>query len=99
MKFEIKDLKDLDRIIKACLVGRPDAGTYYVERGDYGIVFEDGRFIAPVEFAERVGVGTRLEMSILQRQVQNEDGAIQSTICPHCSFPRAIESGRGWYKW
>ncbi|KAJ6473742.1 hypothetical protein C8R45DRAFT_1077698 [Mycena sanguinolenta] len=32
---------ELDRILKACLAGRPDAGTHYVMRGEYGVVLED----------------------------------------------------------
>ncbi|KAJ7808698.1 hypothetical protein B0H13DRAFT_2385649 [Mycena leptocephala] len=89
---------DLDRIIKAYLAGRPDAGARFVERGDYGVVFEDGSFIAPVDFAERVGAGMRLEMSILQLQIQNESDAIHNTVCPHCSSPQATETRSGWYK-
>jgi hypothetical protein len=95
-------LKELERILKACLAGRPGAGTRYVERGEYGVVFndgfKDGGFITPVNFTEKVEAGIQLEVSILERRVRDEIGTNQN-ICPHCRCPRPEEAGCGWYKW
>jgi hypothetical protein len=43
-------------------------------------VSEDGSFIVPVKFAQTIKAGILLEISILQRQVQNWSDRIQ-TIC------------------
>ncbi|KAF7351776.1 hypothetical protein MSAN_01611000 [Mycena sanguinolenta] len=89
---------ELDRILKACLAGRPDVGTHYVVRGDYGLVLEDGEFLTPWKFTKKIVAGIRLEMSILKRQFQDEDGATQHITCPHCRCSRATETEHGWYK-
>ncbi|KAJ6473726.1 hypothetical protein C8R45DRAFT_1217462 [Mycena sanguinolenta] len=87
---------ELDRILKACLAGRPDAGTHYVMRGEYGVVLEDGEFLTPWKFTKKVGAGIRLEMSIFKRQVQ--EGVTEHTTCPHCGCPKATKTEHEWYK-
>ncbi|KAJ7887421.1 hypothetical protein B0H13DRAFT_1888829 [Mycena leptocephala] len=58
---------DLDRIIKAYLGKRQEAGGLYVQRGDYNIVSLEGSIIFPMEFAETVNAGIQVEMSIIKR--------------------------------
>ncbi|KAJ7774416.1 hypothetical protein B0H14DRAFT_2964918 [Mycena olivaceomarginata] len=78
----------LHEFIKTCL--RRKAGARYVERGDYSIVSEDGSFIVPARFAETVKAGMLLEISILQRQVQNRIDTVQHTT--------QATTGNGWFK-
>ncbi|KAJ6534432.1 hypothetical protein DFH09DRAFT_1325322 [Mycena vulgaris] len=63
------DYATLDDILKGYLRRLPRAGGRYVERGDYGIVSENGSFMEPVKFAQTVKAGMLLEISILQRQL------------------------------
>ncbi|KAF8210890.1 hypothetical protein K438DRAFT_99832 [Mycena galopus ATCC 62051] len=58
---------DLDRILKAYLHGRPQAGSSYVERGDYNIVSSDGTIIPPRKVPGKLRAGVRFGMSIVQR--------------------------------
>ncbi|KAJ7888641.1 hypothetical protein B0H14DRAFT_2693269 [Mycena olivaceomarginata] len=58
---------DLDRIIKAYMENRPEAGGLYVQRGDYNIVSSEGSIISPMEFSETVKAGMQVEMSIIKR--------------------------------
>ncbi|KAJ7879146.1 hypothetical protein B0H13DRAFT_961240 [Mycena leptocephala] len=91
---------DLDRIIKAHLpIHRLEAGSRYVHRGDYSIVSCEGCIISPMEFPGTVRAGLQVEMSILKRQVQNRQDAVQNTQCPHCHRNNADETGNDWYKW
>ncbi|KAJ7506565.1 hypothetical protein B0H11DRAFT_235296 [Mycena galericulata] len=48
--------QDLDRILKAYLHGHREAGSTYVERGDYNIVSPDGDIIRPPQFIHRRAV-------------------------------------------
>ncbi|KAJ7817012.1 hypothetical protein B0H13DRAFT_2459076 [Mycena leptocephala] len=59
---------DLDRIIKAYMQNRQEAGGLYVQRGDYNIVSREGSIISPMEFAETVKAGMQVEMSIIKRK-------------------------------
>ncbi|KAJ7939249.1 hypothetical protein B0H13DRAFT_1850981 [Mycena leptocephala] len=92
------DYPDLDEHIKTSLRCSPRPGASYVERGDYSVVSEDGSFIVPVEFAQMVGAGMLLEISILQRQVQKRSDAIQNNTCPSCGCSQATTTGNEWFK-
>ncbi|KAJ7687323.1 hypothetical protein B0H14DRAFT_3534071 [Mycena olivaceomarginata] len=90
------DYAAFHELMKTYLRGR--AASRYVERGDYSIVLEDGSFIVPARFPETIQAGVRIEMSILQRQVQNHSDTVQNTTCPHCSWPQATRTGNGWFQ-
>ncbi|KAJ7888921.1 hypothetical protein B0H14DRAFT_2692724 [Mycena olivaceomarginata] len=92
------DYRTLEDLLKIYLRHRPQAGAHYVERGDYGIVSEDGSFIIPMKFTQTVKSGMLLEMSILQRQVQNRSDTIQNTTCPSCGCSPKITTSNGWFK-
>ncbi|KAF7333387.1 hypothetical protein MVEN_02354400 [Mycena venus] len=86
---------DLDRILKASLHGRRQAGSEYVERGDYSIVSAKGAIIRPSVFAGMVKAGSRFDMSIIK---QRRDYVWPSyRKCPHCEHQsdhnRVIEDG------
>ncbi|KAJ7117206.1 hypothetical protein C8R43DRAFT_1037650 [Mycena crocata] len=91
---------DVDRIIKAHLLHRPDAGSRYIERGDYHIVSgEEGATILPMEFARKVQPGMQVEMSIVKRQLRNRRwGQMSNAQCPHCNRNDADELGNGWHR-
>ncbi|KAJ7873529.1 hypothetical protein B0H14DRAFT_3860069 [Mycena olivaceomarginata] len=57
-----RDYWTLDNILKAYLQCLPQAGGPCIERGDYSVVSEDGTFIVPVKFAQRVKAGIVLEL-------------------------------------
>ncbi|KAJ6494973.1 hypothetical protein DFH09DRAFT_1337510 [Mycena vulgaris] len=90
---------DLDRLIKAHLLHRPEAGACYIQRGDYNIVSSEGSTISPVEFTETVRAGMQVEMSIIKRRIQNPGFRIQNTQCPHCHWSNTAETGNDWFKW
>ncbi|KAJ7117212.1 hypothetical protein C8R43DRAFT_108534 [Mycena crocata] len=88
---------DVDRIIKAHLLHRPEAGGRYIERGDYHIVSgEEATTILPVEFARKIKPGMQVEMSIIKRR-RDQQGQV-NTRCQHCGCDNANESGNGWFK-
>ncbi|KAJ7831063.1 hypothetical protein B0H13DRAFT_255904 [Mycena leptocephala] len=91
---------DLDRIIKAYLANRPDAGADYVQRGDYEIVSTEGNIILPVEFTRTVQAGMQVEMSIIKRLPRVRSYQTQSTRCPHCRRTNANEplAESEWFK-
>jgi hypothetical protein len=93
--------QDLDRIIKAYLANRPDAGADYIERGDYEIVSGEGNIILPVEFTRTVQAGMQVEMSIVKRNFQIQSAQTQNTQCPHCRRNNANEQlvESDWFKW
>jgi hypothetical protein len=93
--------QDLDRIIKAYLANRPDAGADYVQRGDYEIVSTEGNIILPVEFTRTVQAGMQVEMSIVKRVPRVRSYQTQSTRYPHCRHTNANEplAESEWFKW
>ncbi|KAF8153625.1 hypothetical protein K438DRAFT_372307 [Mycena galopus ATCC 62051] len=93
-----RDYRTLDDLLKIYLRCRPQAGAHYIEHGDYGIVSEDGSFIVPGKFTQTVKSGILLEISILQRQVQNRSDTIQNTTCPSCGCSQATTTTNGWFK-
>ncbi|KAJ7071616.1 hypothetical protein C8F01DRAFT_1111245, partial [Mycena amicta] len=77
--------QDLDRLLRAYLFNRPDAGSRYVERGDYSIVSNDGIIIPPLRLRREVRPGLVLDMSIIQRRPWRP----RSRKCPYCSHTNA----------
>ncbi|KAJ7797913.1 hypothetical protein B0H14DRAFT_2618442 [Mycena olivaceomarginata] len=59
---------DLDRILKAHLHDHPQAGSRYVERGDYSVLSTNGIKLQPFELAGRLRAGIQLEISIIKRR-------------------------------
>src|ERR1700761_8764100 len=87
--------KDLDRIIKACLENRPEAGGLYVQRGDYNIISSEGSIISPTEFSETVKAGMQVEMSIIKRTFHAwREHRAQSDASP----PESAKA-REWFIW
>ncbi|KAJ7490703.1 hypothetical protein FB451DRAFT_1220830 [Mycena latifolia] len=84
--------QDLDRIVKAYLHGRKEAGCCYVERGDYSIVSPKGDILRPPEFLTTLRDGIRLEMCIIKR-----DTARGWQKCPQCGHrSTGASSNVGW---
>ncbi|KAJ7728786.1 hypothetical protein B0H14DRAFT_3000610 [Mycena olivaceomarginata] len=71
---------DLDRILRAYLYKRPDAGSTYVERGDYSIVSTDGAIIPRLKLRGELRAGIEFDMSIIKR----EHWRPTTRACPHC---------------
>ncbi|KAJ7061090.1 hypothetical protein C8F01DRAFT_158370 [Mycena amicta] len=76
---------DLHQILRGYLFNRPDAGSQYVERGDYSIVSTDGVIIPPLRLRREVRPGLVLDMSIIQRRRWHPG----NQKCPDCSHPNA----------
>ncbi|KAJ6592778.1 hypothetical protein B0H19DRAFT_9616 [Mycena capillaripes] len=86
---------DLDRIVKASLHGRRQAGSEYVERGDYNIVSANGAIIRPSALTGAVKAGSQFDMSIIKRR-RNYIRPDYRQQCPHCehrSHDTAIYDG------
>ncbi|KAJ7497705.1 hypothetical protein FB451DRAFT_1212469 [Mycena latifolia] len=89
---------DLDRLIKAHLLHRPEAGASYIKRGDYNIVSGEGSIVSPVDFAGIVRAGMQVEMSIIKRQTQTRGDKTHDAQCPHCYRENAIKTENEWFK-
>ncbi|KAJ7312287.1 hypothetical protein DFH08DRAFT_822324 [Mycena albidolilacea] len=74
--------KDLDRILKAHLHDRPQAGSMYVERGDYRILSTEGIIIPPVDFPGKLRAGMRFDLCILKRRRDWRKPTPHQ--CPYC---------------
>jgi hypothetical protein len=59
-------LQDLHRILRA-YCSRPDAGSRYIECGDYSIVSTDGAIIPHLRFHGELKAGIEFDMSIKGR--------------------------------
>ncbi|KAJ7226790.1 hypothetical protein GGX14DRAFT_385589 [Mycena pura] len=81
----------LDRILKAYLCNHPEAGSRYVERGDYSIVSSEGVIIPRLKLGEKFRAGIQFEMSIIKRRASRM--IIQR--CPHGH----INAGAGEGSW
>ncbi|KAJ7248755.1 hypothetical protein C8J57DRAFT_1357740 [Mycena rebaudengoi] len=86
---------DLDRILKAHLHGRPQAGSKYVERGDYNVVSADGIVLRPFDLAGRLGAGMQLDISIIKRRRDRIKPTPQK--CPHCDNTNKNSWDNGWF--
>ncbi|KAJ7692878.1 hypothetical protein B0H17DRAFT_1060909 [Mycena rosella] len=85
---------DLDRILKAHLHDRPQAGSRYVECGDYNVVSADGIVIRPFDLAGRLRAGIQLEISIIKRRRDRLKPTPQK--CPHCDHTNKKSQNNGW---
>ncbi|KAJ7201065.1 hypothetical protein GGX14DRAFT_658915 [Mycena pura] len=72
---------DLDRILKAYICNYPEAGSTYVERGDYSIVSSDGVIIPRLRLRGELRAGIEFDMSIIKRKRLRQ----VPQKCPHCS--------------
>ncbi|KAJ7451402.1 hypothetical protein FB451DRAFT_1284391 [Mycena latifolia] len=87
---------DLDRILKAHLHQRPQAGSRYVERGDYTIVTPDGTIILPWDFARNLGPGAQFNMSIVKFKRIRAELEPTPRICPYCNHRNSDGEEGGW---
>ncbi|KAJ7823448.1 hypothetical protein B0H13DRAFT_2681444 [Mycena leptocephala] len=77
---------DLDRILKAYLSTCPDAGSQYVNRGDYNIVSTEGTIVPRSNFRRAVGAWMKFEMSIIKRMPDPSRQEIHQS-CPSVAKP------------
>jgi hypothetical protein len=81
--------------LKAHLYNRPDAGSRYIERGDYNIVSREGIIIYPSQFARKVRPGSQFDLSILKRITDKPVG----TMCPNCNHTNPDFTHGSWIDW
>ncbi|KAJ7620244.1 hypothetical protein FB45DRAFT_148922 [Roridomyces roridus] len=77
----------LDRILKAYLCDNPEAGSSYIDRGDYSIVATDGQIITQRDF--RLGgvkEGMKFDVGIIKRARNLPQ---QYGTCPQCGQANA----------
>ncbi|KAJ7034901.1 hypothetical protein C8F04DRAFT_1100446 [Mycena alexandri] len=82
---------DLHRIPRA-YCSRPDAGSRYIERGDYSIVSTDGAIIPRLMLRGELKAGIEFDMSIIQRT--HSRPAAQE--CHHCGHTNADAIEATW---
>ncbi|KAJ7881225.1 hypothetical protein B0H13DRAFT_2049691 [Mycena leptocephala] len=88
---------DLDRILKAYLFNRPEAGSRYVDRGDYNIVSTQGDIIARSNVRGKVRAWMQFEISIIKRpRGWAWPPATQQTTCPQCGQTSAEAAEGSW---
>ncbi|KAJ7482465.1 hypothetical protein FB451DRAFT_120211 [Mycena latifolia] len=88
---------DLDRILKAYLFNRPEAGSRYVDRGDYNIVSTQGDVIARSNVHGKVRAWMQFDISIIKRaRVGTRPQAAQQTTCPQCGQTSAEAAEGSW---
>ncbi|KAJ7230101.1 hypothetical protein GGX14DRAFT_409971 [Mycena pura] len=93
------NFSDLDRILKAFLHNRPQAGGRYVERGDYSIVSPEGRNVLPVHFAAELRAGIQFDMSIVKRSIITQSIELQKPTaqkCPYCQYTNPDAAEGSW---
>ncbi|KAF8193102.1 hypothetical protein K438DRAFT_2132597 [Mycena galopus ATCC 62051] len=56
----------LDRMLKACIFNRLEAGACYVEQGDYNLFLPEG-IVRCADFAQTMKLGMELDMSIIKQ--------------------------------
>ncbi|KAJ7036964.1 hypothetical protein C8F04DRAFT_1257508 [Mycena alexandri] len=88
---------DLDRILKAHLHNRPQAGSRYVERGDYNVVSPNGVVIRPFDLAARLRAGIQFDISIIKRRRDRHKPTPRK--CPHCNHTNQSSRTNGWIHW
>ena len=86
--------QDLDRLLRAYLFNRPDAGSRYVERGDYSIVSTDGFIIPRWMLRWELRAGIVFDMSIIQRRRMPP-----TQDCPHCDHINEDGIEGTWVNW
>ncbi|KAJ7127903.1 hypothetical protein C8R44DRAFT_733308 [Mycena epipterygia] len=85
---------DLDRILRAYLFNRPDAGSRYVERGDYSIVSTAGIIILRLQLRGELRAGIQFDMSIIKRKY-----SASPRMCPHCGQINRDAVEGSWANW
>ncbi|KAJ7340743.1 hypothetical protein DFH08DRAFT_875145 [Mycena albidolilacea] len=88
------DFEALDRMLKACIFNRPEAGARYVERGDYNLFLPEGTIVRRVDFARTVKSGTQLDMSIIKRP--RFPHTLDPEKCPYCNEENPKTTGNEW---
>ncbi|KAF7333151.1 hypothetical protein MVEN_02380800 [Mycena venus] len=88
------DFESLDRILKACIFKRPEAGARYVERGDYNLFLPEGAIVRHVNFAQTVKPGMKLDMSVIKRPRPRYKHYRE--ICPYCNEYNPRSTKNGW---
>ncbi|KAJ7877797.1 hypothetical protein B0H13DRAFT_2668264 [Mycena leptocephala] len=83
---------DLDRILKAYLFNHPDAGSEYVNRGDYNIISVEGQVIPRSNLRGEVGTWMQFDMSIIKRR----KGQATQQSCPQCGRTSAEAVEGSW---
>ncbi|KAJ7752990.1 hypothetical protein B0H16DRAFT_782946 [Mycena metata] len=83
---------DLDRILKAHLHNRPQAGSRYVERGDYNVVSPSGVVIRPFDLAAKLRAGIQFDISIVKRRRDRPT----PRKCPQCNHTNQGSRNNGW---
>ncbi|KAJ7184979.1 hypothetical protein C8R46DRAFT_1065671 [Mycena filopes] len=84
----------LDRLLKAYLHDRPEAGSQYVERGDYNVVSHNGTIIHPSNFAARLTAEKHLEISIIKRRRDRRKPRPER--CPQCDHINKSARNNTW---
>ncbi|KAJ7658979.1 hypothetical protein B0H14DRAFT_3077906 [Mycena olivaceomarginata] len=77
----------LDRMLKACIFNRPEAGARYVERGDYNLFLPEGTIVRRVDFSRTVKSGMQLDMT-------SSNG--HDFPCPYCNEENPKTAGNEW---
>ncbi|KAJ7817775.1 hypothetical protein B0H14DRAFT_3741626 [Mycena olivaceomarginata] len=88
------DFEALDRMLKACIFNRPEAGARYVERGDYNLFLPEGTIVRRVDFSRTVKSGMQLDMSIIKRPRFPRAPDLEK--CPYCNEENPKTAGNEW---
>ncbi|KAJ7741049.1 hypothetical protein B0H16DRAFT_1890609 [Mycena metata] len=70
----------LDLLLKTYMCGKRDAGSRYVDRGDYSLISSSGEVSPPSQLISTIKGSVCLEMSIVKRV---SDASLLEK-CPHC---------------
>jgi hypothetical protein len=89
-------LQAFDRILKAYMFNRPEAGADYVERGDYNLLRPEGSVILRVDFSRTVKPGSQLDMSIIKRPQFSRPPDMEE--CPYCGHQNQ-NTRHAWIHW
>ncbi|KAJ7689824.1 hypothetical protein B0H17DRAFT_1134759 [Mycena rosella] len=81
----------LDRILRAYLYNRPDAGSTYVERGDYSIVSTEGIIVPRLRLRRELRAGIQFDMSIIKRNPRATPWK-----CHHCGHINTDAVNGSW---
>ncbi|KAJ7689834.1 hypothetical protein B0H17DRAFT_1202083 [Mycena rosella] len=84
----------LDRILRAYLHDRPDAGSIYVERGDYSIVSTEGVIVPRLKLRRELRAGIQFDMSIIKRSPR-----ATPRKCHHCGHINTNAVDGSWVNW
>ncbi|KAJ7044729.1 hypothetical protein C8F04DRAFT_595450 [Mycena alexandri] len=87
----------LDLLLKTYLCGKREAGSRYVDRGDYSLISSNGEVSAPSQLIGTIKGSMCLEMSIVKRV---SDASLREK-CPQCGHTcQNLEpTDAGWIAW